>query len=150
MKYETFSRGILLLLCVIVQPIDSRRRGRTKSKRGYATEQQPNIIFIMADDLDVTLGSPEVMYKTNRLLRQEGVTFKNAFTSSPLCCPSRSSILTGRYTHNHHVHSNNRNCSGPGWIEKEEKETFGRFMQEAGYQTGKIIFLIFFYSEPLA
>uniref|UniRef100_A0A069DML9 Sulf extracellular sulfatase n=1 Tax=Clytia hemisphaerica TaxID=252671 RepID=A0A069DML9_9CNID len=123
-----------VLLALLIPNTDGRRGRRRKFKRGYLSNR-PNIIFIMADDLDVTLGSPDVMRKTNVLLRQQGVTFKNAFTTSPLCCPSRSSILTGRYTHNHHVHSNNKNCSGPGWINKEEKETMGVFMQQAGYQT---------------
>ena len=120
------------VIAVILALAHGRRRG--KSKRGY--QAKPNIIFVMADDLDVFLGSPEVMTKTKKILREQGVTFKNAFTSSPLCCPSRSSILTGRYTHNHHVNSNNKNCSGPEWINKEEKETMGVFMQQAGYQTG--------------
>uniref|UniRef100_A0A7M5V729 Sulfatase N-terminal domain-containing protein n=1 Tax=Clytia hemisphaerica TaxID=252671 RepID=A0A7M5V729_9CNID len=122
-----------VLFTLLISNTDGRRR---KFKRGYLSNR-PNIIFILADDLDVTLGSPDVMRKTNALLRQQGVTFKNAFSTSPLCCPSRSSILTGRYTHNHHVHSNNKNCSGPGWINKEEKETIGVFMQKAGYQTAK-------------
>lgn len=127
-------RYLFALVCILTVTLLVDGRRRRKFKRGYMMDRS-NIIFVMADDLDVVLGSPEVMLKTKRLLRDEGVTFKNAFTSSPLCCPSRSSILTGRYTHNHHVHSNNRNCSGPGWIAKEEKETFGVFMQQAGYKT---------------
>lgn len=120
----------MLTLCVIVFS------GR-KKKRGHVIKgQKPNIIFVMADDLDVVLGSPEVMVKTKKLLRDEGVTFKNTFTTSPLCCPSRSSILTGRYAHNHHVNTNNQNCSGPSWIDGPEKQTFGKLMQEAGYRTG--------------
>lgn len=144
MKIQRDWFGLLLVLILSWSTnfVECRRRGRGKFKRGYSTERRPNIVFILADDLDITLGSPEVMFKTNRLLRREGVTFKNAFTSSPLCCPSRSSILTGRYTHNHHVNTNNKNCSGPGWTEKEEKETYGRFMQDAGYQTGKNLFLL--------
>ena len=90
----------------------------------------------MADDLDVNLGSTDVLKKTKRILQDEGVTFTNAFTTSPLCCPSRSSILTGRYAHNHHVNSNNKNCSGPAWIEGPEKQNFGKLLQDSGYVTG--------------
>ena len=108
MELKTSYRYLIAILyiCAIVLPTYARRR--RKFKRGYM-EERSNIIFVMADDLDVVLGSPDVMLKTKKLLQDEGVTFKNAFTTSPLCCPSRSSILTGRYTHNHHVHSNNRN-----------------------------------------
>lgn len=135
---------IFVLICaLILTSIDGRRGRRKKFKRGYdSNNKRPNIIFIMADDLDVTLGSPEVMRKTNAIFRDAGVSFKNAFTTSPLCCPSRSSILTGRYTHNHHVHSNNKNCSGPGWIDREEKETMGVFMQQAGYKTGIFLYVL--------
>jgi Arylsulfatase A and related enzymes len=136
-------KSSLVFLCAITAVLltltNGRRRG--KSKRGY--QSKPNIIFVMADDLDVLLGSPEVMKKTKKILREEGVTFNNAFTSSPLCCPSRSSILTGRYTHNHYVNSNNKNCSGTDWINKEEKETMGVFMQQAGYQTGMRALILF-------
>eukprot|EP00794_Sanderia_malayensis_P012068 gene12068-13312_t len=90
----------------------------------------------MADDLDVALGSPEVMKKTKRLLREGGVEFENAFVTSSICCPSRSSILTGRYAHNHNVMSNKAGCCNQEWRDGPEKNNFGKLLQEAGYRTG--------------
>lgn len=128
--------NILLTLLSLVALTYTRKV--RKSKSGYMVRE--NIIFVMADDLDVYLNSTSVMKKTERLLKDQGVTFTNAFTTSPLCCPSRSSILTGRYAHNHHVNSNNKNCSGPEWIAGPEKQSIGKLMQEAGYRTGKNLF----------
>lgn len=57
----------------------------------------------------------QFMPKTVHLLKERGVTFNSGFVSTPICCPSRSSILTGMYAHNHHVPTNNHNCSGNDW-----------------------------------
>src|SRR5215210_3049091 len=62
---------------------------------------RPNIILILADDLD--LASAQQMPKLRSLLMEEGASFKNAFFTYPLCCPSRATILTGLYAHNHRV-----------------------------------------------
>ncbi|XP_065651389.1 extracellular sulfatase Sulf-2 isoform X3 [Hydra vulgaris] len=118
---------LALIMCV--------KYSSTLKKSNESLLRRPNIIFIMADDLDVNLGSTDVLKKTKRLLQDEGVTFTNAFTTSPLCCPSRSSILTGRYAHNHNVNSNDKNCSGPAWIDGPEKLNFGKLLQDSGYVT---------------
>lgn len=61
----------------------------------------PNIILILADDLgktDISLyGSPHVHTKNIDAIGQEGVTFNEAYISSPICSPSRAGLMTGRY-----------------------------------------------------
>ncbi|VBB28640.1 unnamed protein product [Acanthocheilonema viteae] len=97
---------------------------------------RPNIILIMTDDQDIELGSMQFMPKTVHLLKERGVTFNSGFASTPICCPSRSSILTGMYAHNHHVPTNNHNCSGNDWRNNYEKNTFAVYLKnEAGYTT---------------
>lgn len=62
--------------------------------------ERPNIIFILADDLgwsDTTLYGTTKLYQTPHLerLAARGMTFTRAYSSSPLCSPTRSAILTG-------------------------------------------------------
>lgn len=65
-----------------------------------AEESAPNFVIILTDDQDVVLNGLNPMIQTQQLIANRGATFLNAFTSSPICCPSRSSLLTGQYAHN--------------------------------------------------
>ena len=93
------------------------------------TEKAPNIILIMADDLGhETLGSyGGVSYSTPNLdkLARGGIRFKNCH-STPVCSPSRVTILTGRYTF--------RTTMRWGHIPRDEV-TFGSMLADAGYKT---------------
>jgi hypothetical protein len=68
---------------------------------GAQTSAQPNFVFILADDM--RYDDLAYMPKTRTLLGSGGMTFSKAFVAKPLCCPSRASILTGMYVHNHKV-----------------------------------------------
>lgn len=64
-------------------------------------EKKPNILFILADDLgwsDVTLYGKTKLYETPNLerLAARGITYTRAYAASPLCSPTRGSILTGQ------------------------------------------------------
>ncbi|XP_057380419.1 N-acetylglucosamine-6-sulfatase-like isoform X1 [Daphnia carinata] len=98
---------------------------------------RPNIVLILIDDLDYVLGGLEPMAITRRLVSQHGATFTNAFISTPVCCPSRSSILTGKYVHNHRVINNTAtgNCSSRQWQDGEEHKTMATYLQANGYAT---------------
>ncbi len=55
-----------------------------------------------------------VMKIVGKELKRKGVTMKRFYDNFPLCCPSRSTILTGQYAHNHHVLSNSPPDGGYG------------------------------------
>jgi len=99
--------------------------------------QPPNIIFILTDDQDVTLGGFSMMPKTQELLVSQGLTFNNAFVHSPICCISRASYLSGRYVHNHHTINNSisGNCDGPAWRDTTEPSCYAPFVRAQGYNT---------------
>ena len=80
------------------------------------SQRRPNIVVILTDDQDVTMGGTTPLRAARELIAESGAEFTNAFATTPICCPSRSSVLTGRYLHNtgtlvHCVHSLHCACS---------------------------------------
>lgn len=98
----------------------------------------PNFIFILTDDQDVLLGSMTRMNRTNDLISKHGATFSNAYANSPICCPSRSTILTGKYLHNVQVRNNSisGNCSSLSWQKDHEPYTIANILKsQKNYNT---------------
>jgi N-acetylglucosamine-6-sulfatase len=96
---------------------------------------RPNLLIILADDhrYDAMgfLGHPFLETPNLDRLANEGVYFENAVVTTSLCSPSRASILTGLYTHNHGV-ADNYNPIPEGLI------YFPQYLQESGYETAFI------------
>jgi N-acetylglucosamine-6-sulfatase len=66
-----------------------------------AKPPRPNVVFVITDDQDWHL--IWAMRKTRQLIGGRGTTFDHSFISFSLCCPSRATLLTGQYAHNHGV-----------------------------------------------
>ena len=98
-----------------------------------AGQKPKNVIFILSDDhrYDVMsfLGHPWVKTPEMDKMAKEGVYFKNAMVTTSLCSPSRASILTGLYMHNHGVVDNNV-PTPDGTI------FFPQYLLQAGFNTG--------------
>lgn len=92
----------------------------------------PNVLIIVTDDQ--RFDAMEVMPATRRWLMEGGTTFSRAMATTPLCCPSRASIFTGRYAHNHHVWFN----SQAGWNRLDQTDTLQHHLRANGYRTALI------------
>ncbi len=97
------------------------------------SEKKPNIVVIYTDDQrwDTVDFMPTV-----KKLAAEGVTFTNSFVSTPLCCPSRASFLTGQYAHNHGVLTNKPPNGGAPKF--NDTETLATALHKAGYATAYV------------
>ncbi|MFI6133668.1 sulfatase [Micromonospora sp. NPDC051141] len=94
----------------------------------------PNIVFVLTDDLAWNL----VPYLSQvRQLQAEGVTFTNYTVTDSLCCPSRSSILTGDFPHDTGVFTNGGSDGGFAVFKSRgnENRTFATAVQGRGYTT---------------
>jgi arylsulfatase A-like enzyme len=96
---------------------------------------RPNIIFVLTDDLDAASASKVPSLK--EYVVDEGMTFDNAFVTYSLCCPSRATILTGQYPHNHLVRSNGPPIGGFEAFRElgRERSTLATWLDDAGYET---------------
>lgn len=103
---------------------------------------RPNIVLIVTDDqrwdsLDTT-HSPDgepVMRAVAEHLAGAGIAFRNAFATTPVCTPSRASILTGQYAFHHGVRWNNP-AHGGGAPALDDSSTLATWLHDAGYRTG--------------
>jgi N-acetylglucosamine-6-sulfatase len=102
-----------------------------------AAAARPNIVFVLTDDQDLVLGSLDFMPRTRDLIARQGVTFADHFVPLSLCCPSRSTILTGIYPHNHKVYTNFPPDGGFERFDELglEETTMATALHAAGYRT---------------
>jgi arylsulfatase A-like enzyme len=100
---------------------------------GQATK--PNIIFIMTDDQDASTLSFMPQVQTH--LVQQGTTLSNHIITTPICGPSRSSLLRGQFAHNHGVLITDVPLGGWDTFRAlgHEESTIATWMQAAGYAT---------------
>ena len=100
-------------------------------------DRRPNIVLILSDDqtFDSFPHDPSVMPYLQGAVQdpaEHWTTFTNAFLSTPLCCPSRATILTGEYSHHTGVQTNY------GGSHFDESSTIATWLHDSGYLTGLI------------
>ena len=96
---------------------------------------RPNILFIFADqhrhNVMGCAGHPLVSTPNLDDLASQGVRFNEAWCQSPICQPSRASVITGRYAHELGV-IHNTGGFDPKW------PTVMKQLQKAGYETASV------------
>jgi arylsulfatase A-like enzyme len=93
----------------------------------------PNVLVILTDDQRADADSLSVMDDTLRIFRDGGTYFPNAVATTPLCCPSRASIFSGKYVHNHGVTSQKNATNLP-----QEWTLQYHLQQNLGYTTALV------------
>jgi arylsulfatase A-like enzyme len=121
--------GLALLLALLAAPNPIVPHGQARAQTG-----PPTIVLLITDDQrwDATWAMPNVQ---NDLVAH-GITFNDAFVVNALCCPSRTTILTGKYSHSTGVYTN----SWPygGFRKFNDSSTLATWLHTAGYQTALI------------
>src|SRR5207249_9393928 len=95
-----------------------------------AAHGRPNLVLIVTDDQ--RWDSLSVMPNVRRLLGGHGVTFEDAFVTTSLCCPSRTSILTGEYSRHTGVFDNGPPHGGAPAL--DDRSTLAVWLHDAGYR----------------
>lgn len=93
-------------------------------------DERPNVLIIITDD-QRNAGTFGVMPRTKRWFFRDGSRFVNGLATTPTCCPSRASMMTGQYAHNHGVHTSERGQAG----NMDQLVTMQRYLRRDGYRT---------------
>lgn len=100
-------------------------------------QSKPNIIFLLTDDQrwDAlgAMGNPHILTPNLDAMAAEGILFRNAYVTTPICCTSRASILSGQYARRHGINDFQTHFSGKAW-----KKCYPHLMKMAGYHNGFI------------
>jgi arylsulfatase A-like enzyme len=127
-------RVIVLISSVVVAGAASLPAGPPSAARTAADTDRPSFVVILTDDQrwDTLWAMPAVQ----RQLMRRGMTFANGFVVNSLCCPSRTSILTGQYSHSTGVWRNSGEFGGFGSF--DDTSTVATWLDGAGYETALV------------
>jgi N-acetylglucosamine-6-sulfatase len=95
---------------------------------------RPNVVVIQADDQTAAQFTRRVMPNTFERLVDKGTRFEDYIATTALCCPSRASLLTGQYAHNHGVFSNGGDLGGYQAL-RDKGNVLPVWLERAGYNT---------------
>ena len=126
--------GIVVLALGVLVGVLVSRNGSGSGAASRTT--RPNIVLILTDDQrwDQLTHMPTVESQ----LVGKGVDFTNGFVVDPLCCPSRTTILTGKYSHSTGIYWNDPPHGGFQDFRHEEGSTIATWLHTAGYRTALV------------
>jgi arylsulfatase A-like enzyme len=104
------------------------------------SQQKPNIVFILSDDLDDFL-TPQYFSEvlpTIDSMKKSGINFENSFVPLSVCCPSRAATLSGKYGHITNVMRNGGFDGGREPFIDDEPYALPSVLYQNGYRTSMI------------
>lgn len=107
-------------------------KGGKGGKKPPKQLETPNVVMITTDDQSPRTVIPEAMPNLFTKLQPRGTTFTDYVVTTPLCCPSRATLLTGQYGHNNGVLRN----FYPDL--KQQQNVLPSWLQRAGYTTAHV------------
>ncbi len=119
---------------VAIAAVASARTPLEEAAAAGAEQEQPNVVLLLSDDQ--TVEEMRFMPQVRRLIGNAGAEFETNMTNWPLCCPSRATMQTGQYAHNHGVLGNGPPLGGFGQL--DTSRTLPVWLQGAGYYTAHI------------
>ena len=119
------------LLVALVAVASVAASALTSTAPAHGVDPPPNIVLVLLDD--ARIDDMRVMREVTERINGRGATFRRFYSSFPLCCPARATLLTGQYPHNHGV-LNNVQPTG-GWAEFDDSSTLATWLQPT-YRTG--------------
>lgn len=135
---HTGSNTLTIAVCLLFL-LSFTRCGPAAEDTNSSDNEQPNIILIMADDLgygDIgPYGQQKIQTPNLDKLAAEGTTFSQFYVASPVCAPTRSSLMTGLHAGHSPVRGNVSWPRGDMPL-RDSDTTFVELLDEAGYITG--------------
>lgn len=140
--------GVGILLCVMRVDVAAAQAGGAPALP--AASPSPNVLWIIGEDLGPELGAYRALgnalatgVQTPNLDRlAEGMLFTHAFTTSPVCSPSRSALMTGMYQATigaqHHRSHRPDDPSPHPWPLPDSVRLVTDWLRHAGYYTGNV------------
>ncbi len=128
-------RGTLLTTVLVAMALAPASCGEGEQTPS-SPRDRPNVVLILADDLDNSVFERSTL---DPPWTPKGTSFTNAVATTPLCCPSRASILRGQYAHNTGLWRNNNDQpnGGAAYFRSHglDERTVATILRANGYQT---------------
>jgi N-acetylglucosamine-6-sulfatase len=130
-----FWLGWIVIVALLAGPLT---RLGVAAATGTPATSRPNVVVILTDDMRAD--DLPMMPHVRDLLVKQGMTFANSYVTTPVCCPSRASILRGQYAHNHGVLGNAGPSGGFTTFHAlgREDSTVATWLHDAGYKTALV------------
>ena len=126
----------LLSALVLLASVSSMIGSGRQTQAHASGSPRPNILFILVDDQRIGTISPQFTPNIWSMLVHKGVTYTHAYTPNPLCCPSRTSILTGLFSGKPGGGVWANVPPYGGFTAFDPKKTVATDLHAAGYRTG--------------